>query len=464
MPAAGGRDRRRGRAGGTGQIPFTPNGKRDPRAGGVRVGRLDDRAVAARPRPARAPARRDRAARAAGARRSVAEARDEILGLREQPRHTTTGRARSAPSRAGDRDRGAPRRGRRAGPEHCCSASSSRCPSSRALRSAQPTAASCTSGSPGCSTAPSRPRQAPRRDIAVLEAALRSRRRSGSDEVSPADIMLGLLEVAPDVVARAAVDLDAVARGRAASPSVPPPRRDRAIRRRPGPLAVLEGARDMLARRARGGAAARPCLDRDRAPPARADPGRAGGRRPRARRPAREPRRGARPRRAHRPAWRRASHRGQRAGQIGFTPPSRASSAALREMAVRDRATEIDTGDILLAIERDGEGVAVQVLEQLGAPRASSASARSARCGRRPRCPPAGSLRAPGARSCSPTPRRARSATRGSAASTCCSRSCARTVVSRGARGARDHRRLGARRARRLGGSIGSASPSARPG
>jgi ATP-dependent Clp protease ATP-binding subunit ClpA len=37
-------------------------------------------------------------------------------------------------------------------------------------------------------------------------------------------------------------------------------------------------------------------------------------------------------------------------------------------MAVRDSATEIDTGDILLAVERDGEGVAVRVLEELGAP------------------------------------------------------------------------------------------------
>jgi ATP-dependent Clp protease ATP-binding subunit ClpA len=59
---------------------------------------------------------------------------------------------------------------------------------------------------------------------------------------------------------------------------------------------------------------------------------------------------------------------GSAAGQIGFTPAvTRIFSQALREMAVRDHATEIDTGDILLAIEQDGEGVAVQVLEQLGA-------------------------------------------------------------------------------------------------
>jgi ATP-dependent Clp protease ATP-binding subunit ClpA len=61
---------------------------------------------------------------------------------------------------------------------------------------------------------------------------------------------------------------------------------------------------------------------------------------------------------------------GSAAGQIGFTPGvTRIFGLALREMAVRDRATEIDTGDILLAIEQDGEGVAVQVLEQLGVPR-----------------------------------------------------------------------------------------------
>ena len=60
---------------------------------------------------------------------------------------------------------------------------------------------------------------------------------------------------------------------------------------------------------------------------------------------------------------------GSSGGQLPFTPRvSHIVSLAVREMAVRAGATEVDTGDLLLAIERDGEGVAVQVLEQLGAP------------------------------------------------------------------------------------------------
>jgi ATP-dependent Clp protease ATP-binding subunit ClpC len=62
---------------------------------------------------------------------------------------------------------------------------------------------------------------------------------------------------------------------------------------------------------------------------------------------------------------------GDAAGQIRLTPRvARIFGLALREMAVRDGATEVDTGDVLLAVERDGEGVAVLVLEELGAPRA----------------------------------------------------------------------------------------------
>jgi Clp amino terminal domain, pathogenicity island component len=51
---------------------------------------------------------------------------------------------------------------------------------------------------------------APRRDIAVIEAALRDAAREERD-VTAADLLLGLIEVAPDVVARAAVDLEQVA-------------------------------------------------------------------------------------------------------------------------------------------------------------------------------------------------------------------------------------------------------------
>ena len=58
-------------------------------------------------------------------------------------------------------------------------------------------------------------------------------------------------------------------------------------------------------------------------------------------------------------------------GQLPFTPRvSTIVGTAIREMAVRAGATEVDTGDLLLAIERDGEGVAVQVLDELGAPAA----------------------------------------------------------------------------------------------
>jgi ATP-dependent Clp protease ATP-binding subunit ClpC len=50
----------------------------------------------------------------------------------------------------------------------------------------------------------------PRRDIAVIESALRNAARDERD-VTPADVLLGLIEVAPDVVARAAIDLEQVA-------------------------------------------------------------------------------------------------------------------------------------------------------------------------------------------------------------------------------------------------------------
>jgi hypothetical protein len=58
---------------------------------------------------------------------------------------------------------------------------------------------------------PERPRGAAGgRDIAILEAALRNAQKAGKEFVTPEDLLLGLLEVAPDVVARAAVDLAAM--------------------------------------------------------------------------------------------------------------------------------------------------------------------------------------------------------------------------------------------------------------
>jgi ATP-dependent Clp protease ATP-binding subunit ClpC len=58
---------------------------------------------------------------------------------------------------------------------------------------------------------PERPRGAAGgRDIAILEAALRNAQKAGKEFVTPEDLLLGLLEVAPDVVARATVDLAAM--------------------------------------------------------------------------------------------------------------------------------------------------------------------------------------------------------------------------------------------------------------
>lgn len=58
---------------------------------------------------------------------------------------------------------------------------------------------------------PERPRaEAGGRDIAILEAALRNAEQAGKELVTPEDLLLGLLEVAPDVVARATVDLAAM--------------------------------------------------------------------------------------------------------------------------------------------------------------------------------------------------------------------------------------------------------------
>ena len=47
-------------------------------------------------------------------------------------------------------------------------------------------------------------------DIAILEAALKNVERESMDVVTPEHLLLGVLEVAPDVVARASVDLAAM--------------------------------------------------------------------------------------------------------------------------------------------------------------------------------------------------------------------------------------------------------------
>jgi hypothetical protein len=219
----------------------------------------------------------------------------------------------------------------------------------------------------------SRPRM-PRRDIAVLEAALRHAARDRVEEVTPVEIMLGLLEAAPDVVARAAVDLEAVeARtrryGRPGAAMLGEPER------RPlpdGPLSAFSrGARDVLAhaleeaqRLGHGHIGSEHLLlglvrdERGVAGRVLAD--------------LRVGLEEARARVEHIvPAEEDSRHvAGQSAAQMPFTPRMRhIFTLALREMAVRDGGTEVESGDLLLAVERDGEGVAVQVLEQLGAPR-----------------------------------------------------------------------------------------------
>ena len=54
---------------------------------------------------------------------------------------------------------------------------------------------------------PEHPSASGGQDIAILEAALQNLERESADVVTPEHLLLGVLEVAPDVVARAAVDL-----------------------------------------------------------------------------------------------------------------------------------------------------------------------------------------------------------------------------------------------------------------
>ena len=96
------------------------------------------------------------------------------------------------------------------GAEHILLALVLEVPDLALARSASPTAGSCSERLAGLLDGPERPRSARGRDIAILEAALRNAQESGADEVTPQHLLLGLLEVAPDVVARAAVDLAAI--------------------------------------------------------------------------------------------------------------------------------------------------------------------------------------------------------------------------------------------------------------
>ena len=207
----------------------------------------------------------------------------------------------------------------------------------------------------------------------MLEAALRHAARDGMEEVTPVEIMLGLLEAAPDVVARAAVDLEAAAArtrryGRPGAASQDEPER------RPlpdGPLNVFSHTRAMCSstpsrRRSASGtatSAASTCCSGSCGTSAASRAACSPTCTSASRRLAHASSTSCLPRRTA-GTW-RASR-----GQMPFTPRmTHIFSLALREMAVRDGATEVETGDLLLAVERDGEGVAVQVLEQLGAPR-----------------------------------------------------------------------------------------------
>jgi ATP-dependent Clp protease ATP-binding subunit ClpA len=196
-----------------------------------------------------------------------------------------------------------------------------------------------------------------RRDIAVLEAALRNAQQAGKDIVTPVELLLGLLEVAPDVVARATVDLAAM---EATIRSWKAPDDDE-------PHAGLDRfsrpARDVIARAADearlldhayvGTEHLLLALIQD-------DHGAAG-------RVLADLRVGLAEARI---AVERLVPRGDEPAPPGSLPFTARSKRVL-ELALREsfRGHQIDTGHVLLGIERDGDGVAVLVLERLGASR-----------------------------------------------------------------------------------------------
>jgi ATP-dependent Clp protease ATP-binding subunit ClpA len=198
---------------------------------------------------------------------------------------------------------------------------------------------------------------APGRDIAVLEAALGNVERDGRDTVTPVDLVLGLLEVAPDVVARAAIDLAAIeatlrhgqvaedeeSKGRLYRFSAPA--RDALVRAveeaRPLDHAYIGTEHLLLALiRDEHGAAGRVLAD------LRVGLGES------------------------RILVERTVGRGEGPSPRGPLPFTARAKRVL-ELALREsfRGSEIDTGHLLLAIERDGDGVAVIVLERLAASR-----------------------------------------------------------------------------------------------
>jgi ATP-dependent Clp protease ATP-binding subunit ClpA len=205
---------------------------------------------------------------------------------------------------------------------------------------------------------PERPRaKTGGRDIAILESALRNAQASGSEQVTPVHLLLGLLEVAPDVVARAAVDLASMEAGirawRVADDEPTSlihrfaPAAREAVGRAADEARLLDhayvGTEHLLLGLIRDeyGAAGRVLADLHV---------------------------GLGEARVH---VERIVGRGEVPLAPGVHLPFTARAKRVLQLALREsfRGSEIDTGHLLLAIERDGEGVAVLVLERLGATR-----------------------------------------------------------------------------------------------
>jgi ATP-dependent Clp protease ATP-binding subunit ClpA len=196
------------------------------------------------------------------------------------------------------------------------------------------------------------------RDIAIIESALRNAVQAGKTLVTPEDILLGLLEVAPDVVARAVVDLAAV---------------EAAVRawevaEDDGPLGMFH----------RFSASAREAIVRAADEARLLDHAYVGT----------EHLLLALAQDAHGVAGRvladlhvglgeariqveRVVGRGEGRAPDGEMLPFTARAKRVLRRALHEsfRGSEVDTGHILLGIEHDGEGVAVLVLERLGVSR-----------------------------------------------------------------------------------------------
>jgi ATP-dependent Clp protease ATP-binding subunit ClpA len=197
-----------------------------------------------------------------------------------------------------------------------------------------------------------------RRTIAVLEAALRNAEREGIETVGPVDLLLGLIEVAPDVVARASVDLEAAAISARVwrTPGADRMQTQFSVAARQAIALAHEEAR-RLAHSYIGTEHLLLGLLQD-------ERGAAG-------RVLADLRVGLREARRHVEEILGTGDTPPPPGQLPFTPrTSRVFELAAREVWMRPREAEVDTGHLLLGIERAGAGVAVRVLDELGASRA----------------------------------------------------------------------------------------------